>query len=267
MQRLHQEITELTVKLQYLARQVQERYHVDLGAVSEGDREEPPDPEKVEEKLERLREQVDRIGEVNLTAIQEYEEQKQRHDFLTAQRDDLTQSLEGLKKAIARINRTTRSRFLKTLETLNRKLGEVFPMLFNGGSGRLQLLDAEDPLESGVEIFVHPPGKRLTSMSLLSGGEKALAAVALLFSLYLIRPSPFCILDEVDAPLDDANIDRFNEVLQKISKESQVIMVTHNKRSMEISDLLLGVTMEQPGISKVISVNFKGVTENHDRLV
>jgi chromosome segregation protein len=267
MQRLHQEITELTVKLQYLARQVQERYQVDLGAVREGDRAEPLDPVKVEEKLERLREQVDRIGEVNLTAIQEYEEQKQRHDFLTAQRDDLIQSLDGLKKAIARINRATRSRFLKTLETLNRKLGEVFPMLFNGGSGRLQLLDAEDPLESGVEIFVHPPGKRLTSMSLLSGGEKALAAVALLFSLYLIRPSPFCILDEVDAPLDDANIDRFNEVLRKISEESQVIIVTHNKRSMEISDLLLGVTMEQPGISKVISVNFKGVTEHHDRLV
>jgi chromosome segregation protein len=267
MQRLHHEITELTVQLQYLARQVQERYHVDLGAVREGEREEPLDPEKVEEKLERLRDQVERIGEVNLTAIQECEEHKRRHDFLTAQRGDLIQSLDGLRKAIARINRTTRSRFLKTLETLNRKLGEVFPMLFNGGSGRLQLLDAEDPLESGVEIFVHPPGKRLTSMSLLSGGEKALAAVALLFSLYLIRPSPFCILDEVDAPLDDANIDRFNEVLRKISKESQVVMVTHNKRSMEISDLLLGVTMEQPGISKVISVNFKGVTEHHDRLV
>jgi chromosome segregation protein len=267
IQRLHQEMTELTVKLQYLTRQVQERYHVDLAAASEGDRSEPVDLEKMDEKLERLRDQVERIGEVNLTAIQEYEEQKKRHDFLTAQRDDLVQSLDGLKKAITRINRTTRTRFLRILETVNRKLGEVFPMLFNGGSGRLQLLDADDPLESGVEILVHPPGKRLTSMSLLSGGEKALAAVALLFSLYLIRPSPFCILDEVDAPLDDANIDRFNEVLQKISRESQVIMVTHNKRSMEISDLLLGVTMEQPGISKVMSVNFKGATDHHDRLV
>ena len=267
IQRFHQEMTELSVKLQYLARQVQERYYVDLAAASEGDQSEPLDLEKAEEKLERLRDQVERIGEVNLTAIQEYEEQKKRHDFLTAQRDDLVQSLDGLKKAIARINRTTRTRFLKTLETVNRKLGEVFPMLFNGGSGRLQLLNAEDPLESGVEIFVHPPGKRLTSMGLLSGGEKALAAVALLFSLYLIRPSPFCILDEVDAPLDDANIDRFNLVLQKISRESQVIMVTHNKRSMEISDLLLGVTMEQPGISTVMSVNFKGATDQPDRLV
>ncbi|HYA04074.1 MAG TPA: AAA family ATPase, partial [Syntrophobacteria bacterium] len=266
-QRLHQEMTELTVKLQYLTRQVQERYHVDLAAANEDDQSEPLDPEKVEEKIERLRDQVERIGEVNLTAIQEYEEQKKRHDFLTAQRDDLVQSLDGLKKAIARINRATRTRFLKTVETVNRKLGEVFPILFNGGSGRLQLLDADDPLESGVEILVHPPGKRLTSMSLLSGGEKALAAVALLFSLYLIRPSPFCILDEVDAPLDDANIERFNLVLQKISRESQIIMVTHNKRSMEISDLLLGVTMEQPGISTVMSVNFKGATDHHDRLV
>jgi chromosome segregation protein len=267
IQRLHQEMTELTVKLQYLTRQVQERYHVDLAAASEGDSSEPLDLQKMDERIQRLRDQVDRIGEVNLTAIQEYEEQKKRHDFLTAQRDDLVQSLDGLKKAIARINRTTRTRFLRTLETVNRKLGEVFPLLFNGGSGRLQLLDENDPLESGVEILVHPPGKRLTSMSLLSGGEKALAAVALLFSLYLIKPSPFCILDEVDAPLDDANIDRFNEVLKKISKESQVIMVTHNKRSMEISDLLLGVTMEQPGISKVMSVNFKGATDHHDRLV
>ena len=202
-----------------------------------------------------------RIGEVNLTAIDEYEEQQQRHDFLTAQRDDLVQSLDGLKKAISRINRTTRRRFLKTLEAVNHKLSEVFPVLFSGGSGHLQLLTDRDPLEAGVEILVHPPGKRLTSMSLLSGGEKALAAAALLFSLYMIRPSPFCILDEVDAPLDEANIDRFIQVLKKISLDSQIIMVTHNKRTMEISDHLLGVTMEEPGISKIMSVNFQDIPE------
>jgi len=267
IQSLHQERTELNLKIQYLVHQIQEHYHLDLATQAPPESEEPPDLEKLDAKVQRLRDRVARIGEVNLTAIEEYEEQQQRHDFLTAQRDDLTNSLEGLKKAIARINRTTRKRFLNTLEAVNRKLGEVFPLLFNGGSGHLQLIADRDPLEAGVEIFVHPPGKKLTSMSLLSGGEKALAAAALLFSLYLIKPSPFCILDEVDAPLDDANIDRFIEVLKRISQESQIIMVTHNKRTMEISDLLLGVTMEEPGISKIISVNFQGDPEIHAQMV
>lgn len=261
IQSLHQEISELNLKIQYLCHQVQERYQQDLESSDASDMEESPDLGRLEARLQRLRDQVSRIGEVNLTAIQEYEEQKQRHDFLTAQRDDLAQSLEGLKKAISRINKTTRNRFLKTLDALNRKLAEVFPLLFNGGSGHLRLVNEREPLESGVEILAHPPGKRLTSMSLLSGGEKALAAVALLFSLYMIRPSPFCILDEVDTALDEPNIDRFNQLLQAISGDSQIIMITHNKRSMEMSDLLLGVTMEEPGISTIMSVNFAGVQE------
>jgi chromosome segregation protein len=291
IQSRHQELTELNLKIQYLVHQIQEHYHLDLTMEDlPASEEEVLDPEKSEVKLQRLRDrvarigevnltaieeyeeqqqrhEVARIGEVNLTAIEEYEEQQQRHDFLTAQRDDLVQSLEGLKKAISRINRTTRKRFLQTLEAVNRKLGEVFPLLFNGGSGYLQLMADRDPLEAGVEIFVHPPGKKLTSMSLLSGGEKALAAAALLFSLYMIKPSPFCILDEVDAPLDDANIDRFIEVLKRISQDSQIIMVTHNKRTMEISDVLLGVTMEEPGISKIISVNFQSIPETHGQMV
>ena len=267
VQNLRQEITELNLKIQYLLHQTQERYYLDLTTESPPDMEEPIDLDRFEEKVQRLRDRVARIGEVNLTAIEEYEEQQQRHDFLTAQRDDLVQSLDGLKKAISRINRTTRRRFLKTLEAVNRKLSEVFPLLFNGGSGHLQLMNDRDPLEAGIEILVHPPGKRLTSMSLLSGGEKALAAAALLFSLYMIKPSPFCVLDEVDAPLDEANIDRFIEVLRRISQESQIIMVTHNKRTMEISDVLLGVTMEEPGISKIISVNFQGIPETHGQMV
>jgi chromosome segregation protein len=264
IQSRHQELTELNLKIQYLVHQIQEHYHLDLTVENlPASKEEVVDLEKSETRLQRLRDRVARIGEVNLTAIEEYEEQQQRHDFLSAQRDDLVQSLEGLKKAISRINRTTRKRFLRTLEAVNRKLAEVFPLLFNGGSGHLRLMTDRDPLEAGVEILVHPPGKKLTSMSLLSGGEKALAAAALLFSLYMIKPSPFCILDEVDAPLDDANIDRFIEVLKRISQESQIIMVTHNKRTMEISDILLGVTMEEPGISKIISVNFQGIPETH----
>jgi chromosome segregation protein len=267
IQNLRQEITELKLKIQYLVHQIQEHYHMDITAEPPPNSEEPVDLEKLEVKLQRLRDRVARIGEVNLTAIEEYEEQQERHQFLTGQRDDLIQSLEGLNKAISRINRTTRKRFLKTLEAVNRKLAEVFPLLFNGGTGHLQLSSDRDPLEAGVEIFVHPPGKKLTSMSLLSGGEKALAAAALLFSLYMIKPSPFCILDEVDAPLDDANIDRFIEVLKRISQESQIILVTHNKRTMEISDILLGVTMEEPGISKIISVDFQGIPESYGQMV
>jgi chromosome segregation protein len=267
IQDLRQENTELKLKIQYLVHQMQELYHMDITAEPPPDSEEAVDLEKLESKLQRLRDRVARIGEVNLTAIEEYKEQQQRHQFLTAQRDDLVQSLEGLNKAISRINRTTRKRFLKTLEAVNRKLAEVFPLLFNGGTGHLQLSSDRDPLEAGVEIFVHPPGKKLTSMSLLSGGEKALAAGALLFSLYMIKPSPFCILDEVDAPLDDANIDRFIEVLKRISQESQIILVTHNKRTMEISDILLGVTMEEPGISKIISVDFQGTAESYGQMV
>jgi chromosome segregation protein len=263
IQGMRQEIAEFNLKIQYLLHQTQENYHLDLRTETTVPPEEPPDFERLEKKLQKLRDRVARIGEVNLTAIEEYDEQQERHAFLTAQRDDLVQSLDGLKKAISRINRTTRRRFLKTLEAVNRKLSEVFPLLFNGGSGHLQLLTDRDPLEAGIEILVHPPGKRLTSMSLLSGGEKALAAAALLFSLYMIRPSPFCILDEVDAPLDEANIDRFTQLLKTISQDSQIIMVTHNKRTMEISDLLLGVTMEQPGISKIMAVNFKDIPETH----
>ena len=267
IQNLRQEITELKLKIKYLVHQIQENYHMDISAEPPPALEESVDLEKLESKLQRLRDGVARIGEVNLTAIEEYEEQQQRHQFLTNQRDDLVQSLEGLNKAISRINKTTRKRFLKTLEAVNRKLVEIFPLLFNGGTGYLQLSSERDPLESGVEIFVHPPGKKLTSMSLLSGGEKALAAGALLFSLYMIKPSPFCILDEVDAPLDDANIDRFIEVLKRISQESQIILVTHNKRTMEISDILLGVTMEQPGISRIISVDFQGIPESYGQMV
>ncbi len=263
IQGLRQEITELNLKIQYLLHQTQENYHLDLRTETRELTGEPLDLDGLEEKSQQLRDRVARIGEVNLTAIEEYEEQQERYDFLTAQRDDLVQSLDGLKKAISRINRTTRRRFLKTLEAVNYKLSEVFPVLFNGGSGHLKLTADSDPLEAGIEIFVQPPGKRLTSMSLLSGGEKALAAAALLFSLYMIRPSPFCILDEVDAPLDEANIDRFIQVLKEISQESQIIMVTHNKRTMEISDLLLGVTMEEPGISKIMSVNLQDIPETH----
>jgi chromosome segregation protein len=145
---------------------------------------------------------------------------------------------------------------------VDKKLKEVFPILFNGGTAGLRLTDETKPLESGVLVEVRPPGKKLSHMGLLSGGEKALVAMALLFAIYLIKPSPFCLLDEVDAPLDEANIDRFNELLREINKYSQIILVTHNRRSMEIVDRLYGVTMEKAGISKMVSVDLQAFNEN-----
>ena len=151
---------------------------------------------------------------------------------------------------------------METFTQINQKLNEVFPRLFDGGEAKLVLLDPNKPLESGVEFMIHPPGKKLTRLSLLSGGEKALSAIAFIFSIFLIKPASFCLLDEIDAPLDESNVFRFNDLLQIIGENSQIIMITHNKRSMEFADTLFGITMEQKGISKVVSVNFQRPESN-----
>ena len=208
----------------------------------------------------RLREHTltkERIGEVNLLAITEYEKLKERHDFITSQQQDLLASIDSLNNAIRRINRISKRRFLSTLGQVDEQLKKIFPILFNGGSARLRLIDESLPLESGVLVEVQPPGKRLVHMGLLSGGEKALAAMALLFAIYLIKPSPFIIMDEVDAPLDEANTDRFNELLQEIKKSSQIIMVTHNRKTMEIAERLYGMVMNKTSVSKIVSVDLK----------
>ncbi|MFB0521253.1 MAG: chromosome segregation protein SMC, partial [Desulfatiglandales bacterium] len=200
----------------------------------------------------------ERMGEVNLLAINEYEKVKQRYEFIAAQRQDLLSSIDSLNNAIKRINRISKERFLSTFGRVDEKLRQVFPLLFNGGRARLRLINENLPLESGVLIEVQPPGKRLVHMGLLSGGEKALAAMALLFAIYLIKPSPFIIMDEVDAPLDEANTDRFNNLLKEIEKSSQVVMVTHNLRTMEVAERLYGVTMDKSGVSKIVSVDLEG---------
>jgi chromosome segregation protein len=212
---------------------------------------------QVEEELEHKRALRQRLGEVNLTAIKEHEALQERHDFIQKQREDLISSIESLRTAIRKINRTSLEKFRETFHEVDQKLKVVFPILFNGGTAGLKLTDEEKPLESGVLVWVQPPGKKLSHMGLLSGGEKALVAMAFLFAIYLIKPSPFCLLDEVDAPLDEANIDRFNELLCEIQKSSQIIMVTHNRRTMEIVDRLYGVTMEKPGISKTVAVDIE----------
>jgi chromosome segregation protein len=244
---------ELNLEAEHLRQTILDRHRVDLAEL-EVEGEEAFEIEQGRVRIDELRRLIDDIGEVNLTAIEEHRELEERWQFLTTQQEDLKQSLDGLQAAITKINRTTRKRFRETFEQVNTKFQEVFPRLFRGGKAELRLTDEEDLLETGIDIVAQPPGKKLQSVNLFSGGEKALTAVALIFSIFLIKPSPFCMLDEVDAPLDDANIGRFNDLVREMAELSQFIIITHNKRTMEIADTLYGVTMEEPGVSKLVSV-------------
>ena len=252
---------ETTLSLQHLIDTVRERHAVELGhEVARFHYLPLPTPDRSERLIE-LREAVARMGEINLAAIQEHAEISQRYEVLAQQKLDLEHSVAQLREAIVRINRTSRERFRETFELVNARFAEVFPRLFRGGKAGLVLIEeGGDVLEAGVEIFAQPPGKRLQSVDLLSGGEKALTAVALIFAIFLIKPTPFCLLDEVDAPLDEGNVGRYNDIVREISKISQFILITHNKRTMEIADTLYGVTMEEPGCSKLVSVKFNGNT-------
>jgi chromosome segregation protein len=210
--------------------------------------------EEAKSRLGELKNKLEAMEPVNLAALDEHRELSERYEFLTRQEQDLTQSMEALHKAIAKVNQTIQSLFMETFEALNAKFGEVFTQFFEGGSARLVLLDSQNPLESGLDIVAQPPGKRLRHIQLLSGGEKALTAISLLFSSFLIHPGPFCVLDEIDAALDEENVRRFTRVLRSLTERSQFILITHNKRTMETADVLYGITMEERGSSKVISV-------------
>jgi chromosome segregation protein len=207
-----------------------------------------------EEAIAALRGKIERLGPVNMMAIEQHEELESRYAFLTTQRKDLVESIAQTSEAIKRIDETTRERFTEAFAAINRNFQLTFSTLFGGGRAGLTLLDENDPLESGIEIIAQPPGKRLQSVQLLSGGEKALTAIALMFGMFKFKPSPFCLLDEIDAPLDDANIGRFVEMLRGMQQQTQFIIITHSRKTMEIADRLYGVTMEEPGVSKLISV-------------
>ncbi len=217
------------------------------------------DPTSCQQRVDELHRLIHRMGEVNPTALEEYQEVLSRYNFLSEQESDLLGALEKLEQTIQRINQEYRRQFKSTFESVNQLFQKLFPKLFGGGKAMLVLNDEGDLLESGIEIIAQPPGKKLQSLSLLSGGEKALCALALIFALYLNRPSPFCLLDEVDASLDEVNIDRFNQMIRELAKNSQMILVTHNKRTMELADIIYGITMERPGISKVVSVKLEEV--------
>jgi chromosome segregation protein len=214
----------------------------------------PPRAVTPEEAIEELKRKIDRLGPVNMMAIEQYDELEVRHGFLTSQRKDLIDSIAATGEAIKKIDQTTRERFREAFEAINLYFQEMFATLFGGGRAGLTLIDEDDILESGIEIIAQPPGKRLQNVQLLSGGEKALTAISLMFGIFKYKPSPFCLLDEIDAPLDDANTGRFLDMLRELQAQTQFILITHNRKTMEIADRLYGVTMEEPGVSKLISV-------------
>jgi chromosome segregation protein len=209
------------------------------------------------EQIQRLKAKVESNGPVSMGSVEEYDELAKRSEFLKTQQEDLVRSRDDLKATIAQINRTARTQFRETFATIRTEFQSYFTKLFNGGQADLILLNEDDVLDSGIEIVARPPGKRLQSISLLSGGERAITAIALLFALFKVRPSPFCILDEIDASLDEANVDRFTRVLEEFLSLSQFILITHNKKTITKADSLYGVTMEQPGISKLVSVKLR----------
>jgi chromosome segregation protein len=242
------------IELQHLATNLREKYDVQIEALSPEFGENPPSQAELAAEIDDLRSRLDRMGEVNLAAIGEYEELTERFRFMSQQKEDLERSMADLQQTIVKLNRICRLRFKESFDAINEKFEAIFPRLFRGGKAKLVLTDENDFLETGVDIIVQPPGKRLQSITLLSGGEKALTAVSLLFAIFLTKPSPFCFLDEVDAPLDDANLDRFNEMIKEMSEHSQFVLVTHNKKSMQAAEVLYGITMAEPGVSKVVSV-------------
>jgi chromosome segregation protein len=250
---------EANLKRRALEEQVGDRYRdVSLAEVVYDYHLRHPAGQEEEARTTELRGLIERMGEINLTAIEESAELQKRYDYLTAQKADLESAIGQLEEAIERINKASKRRFKEVFDAVNLKFQEVFPRCFGGGKGRLALTDESDLLETGVEIVANPPGKKVAqNLELMSGGEKAMTAVSLLFAIFLVKPSPFCLLDEVDAPLDEANVIRLNQMLREMTDRAQFIMITHNRRSMENADRLCGITMEEPGVSKLVAVNLR----------
>ncbi len=287
--------TQLQLQIEHLAEHVMERYRVDLrafqpdepahekvlraqlkrrdsvaavadrGGIEEGGKQPrqattATAASDVENLIADLTRQLENMGPVNLEAVQEYDELEERYRFLEAQNNDLINSRRELLDVIARINSTTKELFADTFSQVRANFREMFAELFGGGRADLQLMDENDALNCGIEIIAKPPGKQLQSISLLSGGERTMTAVALLFAIYMVRPSPFCVLDEMDAPLDESNINRFIKVLERFVSQSQFIIITHNKRTIAKADILYGVTMEERGVSKLVGMKLTPAT-------
>ncbi len=244
-------------RVAYFQERIQEEYSLSLGSLTaEAVGTDEHDDETRDEMVADIRNKLQRMGDVNLTAIEEYDALEQRNAFLESQAADLEQARDALMTVVARSDKMIREMFMDTFEKVADNFRQYFRQLFNGGQARIYLLDEANPLESGIEIEARPPGKKPQSISVLSGGEKAMTAIALLFSIFKAKPSPFCILDEVDAPLDDANIGRFLALLHEFSEQSQFVVITHNKQTMAQAEALYGVTMQERGVSQLVSVRF-----------
>ncbi len=260
VQEQSQQLAEREFRRTRVIERLRELYQIDettLQAEQSANANTPPLTEEQRNQMQgegqKLRGKLEGIGPVSLGSVEEYDEFKRRLEFLQSQSQDLVQARDDLKASIVQINRAARTQFRETFERIKQEFQHYFTRLFNGGQADLILLDPDDVLESGIDIVARPPGKRLQNISLLSGGERALTAIALLFALFKVRPSPFCILDEIDAPLDEANVDRFTRVLEEFLALSQFILITHNKKTITKADVLYGVTMAEPGISKILS--------------
>ncbi len=251
------EQAQLTFQKEQIATRLLQMYQINLEETPEEPEAAGQNPERMRERAEELSQKLQKMGPVNLASIEEERELQNRFEFLSAQQADLTKAKEDIHAALTKINRTTRAMFRETFEAIHKEFQGTFRQLFGGGEARLVLMDEEDLLESGIEIIARPPGKPLQPISLLSGGEKALTTIALLFAIFKIRPSPFCLLDEIDAPLDEANVDRFTRALKEFLKDSQFIIITHNKKTMGMADVMYGITMQEMGVSKIVSVKFK----------
>ncbi|MGC8654542.1 MAG: chromosome segregation protein SMC [Candidatus Kryptoniota bacterium] len=251
-------ISELEAQARAIAERALEEYNLNVALETNASLEitEDFDLTSARERINYLKSRIESFGPVNLVAFSEYEEEKRRFDFITAQREDLLEAEKSLTESIDEINKTAHRKFLETFELISENFKTTFQSLFDGGEAELRLEQGVDPLEAKIEIMAKPAGKKPQSIDLLSAGEKTLTAIALLFAIYLVKPSPFCILDEVDAPLDDNNTDNYVKMLKKFSKDTQFIVITHNKRTMEAADTLYGITMEEQGVSKVVSVRF-----------
>jgi chromosome segregation protein len=266
-QQIHQvqlDLSQLTVKDEDLTQRVAEELQIDLANAYEDFEHAHVDWDQVQQEITELRGKIERLGNVNVDAIHEQEELQQRYEFLAGQAEDLNKSKAQLEQLISRINKESREKFRVTFEDVRKNFQILFRKLFGGGKADILLEDPDDILESEIEIIARPPGKETRSISLLSGGEKTLTALALLFAVFRTKPSPFCFLDEVDAALDEANNERFNIIVQEFQKDSQFIIITHSKRTMSIADVLFGVTMQTQGVSKKISVSFDHVDSDTD---
>ncbi|MFH0839214.1 MAG: chromosome segregation protein SMC [Candidatus Omnitrophota bacterium] len=253
LQGIEVELAQLNLRCENMKNRINEVYKTELVLDTI---DEHFDKEHTIAQIETLKAKLESMGTVNLVAIEEHKELLERYNFLESQRQDLVNAKDSLLKAIAKINKTTKDLFMETFRKIQLEFRNFVRLLFGGGDAELLLIDSEDVLESGIEIVARPPGKRLQNISLLSGGEKALTAIALLFAIFKVKPSPFCVLDEIDAPLDESNVDRFSKVLQDFVKMSQFIIITHNKKTITTADVMYGITMEESGISQIVSVKF-----------